>query len=165
MEAGELDTLLLQGRELIDQTSRAHAERWGLGASLRWVLDQDEGRILWSFEDRVVSAPVQVLGSWNAEVGSFVWSWDNETVKTPLCVTAEQVRAYGTDHDVPALCGSPLRLGEEQVRDLVALAFRIGGCTGLFHPFDGRLATYLTFGAVTIEESGGRVSTYEVGSQ
>jgi len=54
-----------------------------------------------------------------------------------------------------------LNLDESQARDLVALAFRLGDCTGLYHPYDGKLATYITFGAVTIEEAGGRTSTFE----
>jgi hypothetical protein len=160
----ELDTLLLQGRDLIDRTTQEHADRWGLGTAKRWALDQGEGRIVWSFDDHVVSAPVQILGSWNGRVGSFVWSWDNDTIQPALCVTAEQVRVFGVENDVPALRTSPLKLDEEQVRDLIALAFRLGGCTGLYHPFDGRLATYIAFGTVTIEESGGRRSTFEVGT-
>jgi hypothetical protein len=48
------------------------------------------------------------------------------------------------------------------VRDLIALAFRLGDCTGLYHPFDGQLATYIAFGPVTLEESGGRVSTFDL---
>src|ERR1700712_3389883 len=135
----DVETLLLQGRELIEQTSRAHSERWGLGAAQRWVLDQDDGRVTWSFEDHVTSAPAQILGSWNSKVSSFVWSWDNETIKPPLCETAEVVRAFGVENGVPALATSPLKLDEEQVRDLVALAFRIGGGTGLYHPFAGQL--------------------------
>jgi hypothetical protein len=161
----ELDTLLLQGRELIDHTTRAHAERWGLGTAERWVLDQDQGRITWSFEDHVASAPAQILGSWSAQASTFVWAWDNETIKPALCETAEQVRAFGVENDVVALATSPLKLDEEKVRDLVALAFRLGGCTGLYHPFDGRLASYIAFGAVTVEEPGGRVSTFEVTEQ
>jgi uncharacterized protein DUF6882 len=160
----ELETLLVQGRELIEQTSRAHSERWGLGAARQWVLDQNDGRITWSFEDHVASAPAQILGSWNSKVGSFVWSWDNETIKAPLCTTAEEVRAFGLENDVVALCSSPLRIDESQVRDLVALAFRLGGCTGLYHPFDGRLASYIAFGDVTIEEAG-RTSVFEVSAR
>ena len=158
----EIETLLMQGRERIDKTTRAHAERWGLGTAKRWALDQDDGRIVWSFEDRVASADVQILGSWNAQVTSFVWSWDNDSIQAPLCATAEKVRAFGAEHGVAALNSSPLKLGEEQVRDLVALAFQVGGCTGLYHPYDGKLATYITFGPVTIEEPGGRVSTFDV---
>ncbi len=129
------------------------------------MLDQAQQRIIWSFEDHVASAPAQILGSWNAQVSSFVWSWDNETIQPALRVTAEEVRAFGLENDVPALYTSPLRLDEEQVRDLVALAFRIGGCTGLYHPYDGVLATYIAFGPVTIEEAGGRTSTFEVNAQ
>ena len=157
----ELDTLLTQGRELIDQTSRAHAQRWGLGKAKRWALDQTDGRIMWAFEDHVASAQAQILGSWNGKVSSFVWAWDNDSIAAPLCATAEQVRAFGVENEVTALHSSPLRLDEEQVRDLIALAFRLGGCSGLYHPYDGELATYIVFGPVTVEESGGRTSTFD----
>jgi len=161
----ELETLLLQGRELIEQTTRSHSERWGLGTAKRWALNQDEGRIMWSFDDHVASAPAQILGSWNNKVGSFVWAWDNETIRAPLCETADMVRAFGVENEVSALRTSPLKVDDEQVRDLVALAFRLGGCTGLYHPFDGQLATYIAFGAVTVEESGGRVSTFDLAAE
>ena len=158
----DLETLLLQGQDMIAESTRAHTERWGLGSADRWSLNQRDGRLQWSFEDHVASAPAQILGSWNREVGSFAWSWDNPTILDALCETAERVRTFGQEHDVVALTASPLRLDEEQVRDLVALAFRIGGCTGLYHPFDGRLATYVAFGDVTIERAGGEVDTFEV---
>ena len=157
----ELETLLLEGRDMIDRTSRAHRERWGLGSAQRWVLNQDEGRIVWSFEDHVASAPAQILGSWNGTVSSWVWSWDNDSIQAPLRTTAEEVRAIGVENGVGALSTSPLKLNEEQVRDLVAVAFRLAGCTGLYHHYDGKLATYVTFGPVTVEEAGGRVSTFE----
>ena len=160
----ELETTLLQGRALIDQASVAHAERWGFGTATRWVLDQDTGRVVWSFDDHVASAQAQILGSWNSQVKSFVWSWDNDTIKPPLRVTAEEVRAFGVEKDVPALCTSPLKLEEDQARDLMALAFVLGRCTGLYHSFDGRLATFIAFGAVTIEETGGRTSTFDLGA-
>ncbi len=158
----ELDSTLLQGRALIEQTSAAHTERWGFGTAKRWVLDQDSGRIVWSFDDHVATAQAQILGSWNSRVNTFVWSWANETIQAPLCVTAEEVRAFGVEGDVPALCSSPLTINEEQVRDLMALAFVAGRCTGLFQPVDGRLCSYIAFGAVTIEESGGRTSTFDL---
>src|SRR6186997_154983 len=133
----ELETLLHEGREMIDRTSKAHRERWGLGSAKRWVLDQDIGQIVWSFDDHVASAPAQILGSWNGKVSSWVWSWDNDSVQAPLCTTAEEVR------------------------DLVAVAFRLAGSTGLYHHYDGVLATYIVFGPVTVEEGGGRTSTFE----
>ena len=64
------------------------------------MLDQDEGRITWSFPDRIVSADAQILGSWNGTVNSFAWSWDNDSIQDKLCVTAAQVRAFGVENDV-----------------------------------------------------------------
>jgi Family of unknown function (DUF6882) len=157
----DLDALVTEGHADIARTTDEHAARWGLGAARRWVLDQGEGRVTWSFEDHVASAPAQFLGSWNAEVNTFVWAWDNDSIAEALCATAADVRAFGSEHEIAALTSSPLNLDEARVRDVVALAFRIGRCTGLYHPFDGRLASYIAFGDVTIEEAG-RTSVFEV---
>jgi len=157
----ELETLLNEGREMIDRTSKAHRERWGLGSANRWVLDQDLGQIVWSFDDHVASAPAQILGSWNGKVSSWAWAWDNDSIQPQLRTTAEEVRAIGTLNGVGALATSPLKLDEAQVRDLVAVAFRLAGGTGLYHHYDGLLATYITFGPVTLEEAGGRTSIFE----
>lgn len=158
----ELETLVTEGHAEIARTTQEHAARWGLGGASRWALNQDEGRIMWSFEDHVASAPAQILGSWNGQVNSFVWAWDNDSVASPLRETARAVRAFGVEHDIGALTASPLQLDEGRVRDLIAVAFRVGGCTGLYHPFDGRLASYIAFGEVTLDEAGGRTSTFAV---
>ena len=158
----DLGTLLLQGQDMLSRTTAEHSARWGLGSARRWVLDQTDGRIVWSFDDHVASAPAQILGSWNSKVSSFVWSWDNASDADALCETASIVRAFGVEHGIGALTTSPLELDEAQVRDLIALAFRIGRCTGLYAHFDGTLASYITFGDVTLEEAGGRTSTFAV---
>ena len=97
-------------------------------------------------------------------MSSFVWSWDNDSIAEPLCRTADEVRAFGAEHAIGALTSSPLELDEGRVRDVVALAFRVGGCTGLYHPFDGSLASYIAFGDVTLEEAG-RTSIFEVSAR
>jgi hypothetical protein len=160
----ELETLVTEGHTEIARTTEEHTARWELGSAQRWSLDQSQGRIFWAFGDHVASADVQVLGSWNAEVNSFVWSWDNDSIAEPLRRTAEAVRAFGQEHGIVALTSSPLDLDEARVRDVVALAFRVGECTGLYHPFDGRLASYIAFGEVTLEEAG-RTSIFQVSSR
>lgn len=160
----ELEKLVTEGHAEIARTTEQHSARWGLGTAQRWSLDQSQGRIFWAFEDHVASAPVQILGSWNAQVSSFVWSWDNDSIVEPLCRTAAEVRAFGVEHGIGALTSSPLELDEGRVRDVIALAFRIGRCTGLYHPFDGSLASYIAFGEVTLEEAG-RTSVFEVSAR
>ncbi len=158
----DLETLLIQGTDMIARSARVHADRWGLGTAQSWRLDQHEERLVWTFAEHTASADAQILGSWNREVGSFAWAWDNDTILAPLCRTAERVRAFGLEHELFALTSSPLKVDEEQVRDLVALAFGIAGSTGLYHPFDGRLATYITFGPVRVERADGTSEVVEV---
>jgi hypothetical protein len=158
----ELETLVTEGHAEITRTTEQHAARWGLGSARRWVLDQTDGRVVWSFDDHIASAPAQILGSWNAKVNSFVWAWDNDSIADKLRQTATNVRAFGEEHGIRALTSSPLDLDEVRVRDLVAVAFRVGRCTGLYHPFDGTMASYIAFGPVTVEEAGGRTTTFEV---
>ena len=158
----DLPTLLLEGHDMITRTAKEHATRWGLGRADRWSLNQQEGTIRWWFGERVASAPVQVLGSWSGQTNTFVWAWDNDSILDRLCLTAELVRAYGEEHDVLALKSSPLSLGQDKVNDLIAIAFRLGGCTGLYHPYDGRTATYIVFGDVTLTEPDGSTSVVRV---
>ena len=158
----DVDRLLLEGRDLVARTAKAHADGWGLGRADAWSLDQGEGRLVWRFADRTASADAQILGSWSGQAGTFVWSWDNASVAEHLCRTAERVRSFGEEHDLLALRSSPLRLSHDQVDDLVALAFRVAGCTGLYHPYDGRTATYIVFGEVTLTAADGRTSEFRV---
>ena len=41
----DLNTLLLQGEDMIEQLGAAHAKAWGLGTADRWDLDQRTGLI------------------------------------------------------------------------------------------------------------------------
>ena len=158
----DLGTALLQGHDMIAESIAVHDARWGMSGADSWSLDQREGRVVWTFEQHTVSADAQILGSWNSAAGSFVWAWDNESILEPLCEVSERVRAYGAEHDVFALTASPLALDETRVRDLVALAFRVGGCTGFFHPTEGDLTSYVVFGEVRIEFADGVVEEFEV---
>lgn len=161
-EQPDLGALMLQGHEMIVEAIRVHHERWGLGDERSWSLDQRSGTIVWRFDDVTVSAPAQVLGSWSPDSGTFVWSWDNPTIVPGLQRTAEIVRTWGVEQQVFALTASPLRLEEQQAMDLVALAFRVGGCTGLVPPARGSLATYVVFGDVEIRGPGKQRSSFSV---
>ena len=53
----DLNTLLLQGEDMIEQLGAAHAKAWGLGTADRWDLDQRTGLITWRFPDKTATAP------------------------------------------------------------------------------------------------------------
>lgn len=159
----DLGTVLLQGHDMIGESIAVHDRRWGMSRSRGWRLDQAAALVEWDLEDGgTARAPAQVLGSYNAAAGTYVWAWDNPTILEQVCETAWRIRDYGVAHEVFALTTSPLKLELDQLRDLVALSFRVGGCTGLFHPTRGQLTTYVVFGRVTLELPDGATEEFEV---
>ena len=49
----------------------------------------------------MASAPAQILGSWNGEVNTFVWAWDNDSILDALSPDRrDRVRAFGVEHDI-----------------------------------------------------------------
>jgi hypothetical protein len=60
----------------------AAIERWGLGSSDRWSADLGAGTISFHFGDRVLTGPVQMLGSYSRESGTWLWGWAVESFAT-----------------------------------------------------------------------------------
>ena len=117
---------LLQGTEMLQQTTTAHVSRWGLGTAERWDLDAAAGLLRWTFPDRVAEAPVQVLGSYSPQGASWMWAWANDSLPSDLRSASEAVRSFGGRQDHAALTTPVLDgVSEEQVADLTATAFRI----------------------------------------
>src|SRR5688500_1910471 len=85
--APDVASLMLQGADAIDQTGQAHAERWGLRTADAWSIDQESGLIRWTFGDRTVEAPVQVLGSYGLG-GTWSWAWANESLLPSIRTTS-----------------------------------------------------------------------------
>ena len=118
---------------------------------------------MWSFDDHIASAPAQILGSWNGEVNSFVWSWDNASIADPLCETAATVRAFGAEHDI-ARPHEPRRSTSTRRRSATWWRWPSAsvGAPGSTTPSTDASPRYIAFGEVTLEEAGGRTSTFEV---
>ena len=98
-------------------------------ALVRWT----SARAGWcgTSRDRTASAPAQVLGSWNGRAGTFVWAWDNaDAPRRGSARPPSGPRPSAWRTTSLALTDLAARARLDQVRDLVALAFRVGGCTG-----------------------------------
>lgn len=154
---------LLQGTDMLQQTTAAHASRWGLGTAERWDLDAAVGVLRWTFPDRVAEAPVQVLGSYSPSGASWMWAWANDSLPTDLRTDSEAVRAFGERQGHAALTTPVLDdVSEEQVADLTAMAFRITKASGFYRAPAGRSHLYTTFGPVVLTTDDGRSETFSI---
>jgi hypothetical protein len=158
-----LTDALLQGTEMLQQTTAAHVNRWGLGTAQRWDLDAAGGVLRWTFPERVAEAPVQVLGSYSTQGASWMWAWANDSLPSNLCSASAAVRSWGERQGHSALTTPVLHgLPEEQVAELTAIAFRITEATGFYRAPAGQSLLYTTFGSVVITTDDGRSESFSI---
>lgn len=154
--------LLLQGRDMIHQTAQAHDARWGLSEAERWDLDQTSGTIRWTFGDRVAEAPAQILGTFSPTSGTWLWAWANDSLLPSVRTTSEEVRSWGERNGQTMLTTPKLALTENQVADLVGIAFRLARASGFYRATAGQAQIHLTFGTVTITTDSGEVEEFNI---
>ena len=158
----DVGQLLLEGQDMIEQTAAAHRRRWGLGRAERWELDQASGVLRWTFPDKVVEAPAQVIGLHATADSRWSWAWSTPLVPPALAKASAEVRAWGERHRQDFLVRPDLTLSEEQVADLVAVAFRLSRATGLYRGASDPLTAHLMFGDVTIRPHGGEPEAFQI---
>jgi hypothetical protein len=159
----DLSTLLLQGEDMIEQLARAHSMSWGLGTAQRWGLDQRTGQITWTFPDKIVTAPAQILASYNPAAGTWLWAWANESILPELSRDSRLVRDWARENGHDNLTVAKMNANEQTAATLAALAVRITEATGFYRPSGGTAIPIITFGRVTITRQDGSTSTFAVG--
>jgi hypothetical protein len=97
-------------RQLADQSleelrlkTAAHDGVWRLG-ECDWRVDQDAGTITFIHPNGIVATcPVQIIGTYNIEDGTWLWVWDNPSIVPALQEAANRVRGYGQQHNINRL--------------------------------------------------------------
>ena len=164
-EVADVGELLLQGHDMIRQTAAAHDDRWGLGTAERWDLDQTAVTLRWTFADKVVEAPAQLLGLYSPADSTWTWAWASRSVPPSLSVDSEVVRSWGEQHGQRFLVQPTAVLTDERVADVVAVAFRLSGATGFYRGPAGSVVAYMTFGPVTIMPNEGEEEHFAIAVQ
>lgn len=149
------------GTDMIEQVGQAHHQHWGLGTAASWTVDQQAGVIRWSFPDKEVEAPVQIIGSHDPRAGSWLWAWANESVVPPLRRDAERARAWGEANGQASLTVPRIDADEATAMLLTTVVFRMANASGFYRGPAGPSVVYMTFGVVTIT-AGGKSTTFKV---
>lgn len=146
------DQFIRAAREGLALATAAHVATWHLGSADRWDADLERGLITFSFEDLIATAPIQVVGTYNTDDGTFLWGWDHPSVPEPLRQHAELARAWGQAHGLPAYTTRKVRCTEDQAWDHAAVANRLAGTSGVYRGPSGPTLVFMTFGEVRLEK-------------
>ncbi|HEX8301255.1 MAG TPA: hypothetical protein VF617_06390 [Sphingomonas sp.] len=80
---------LTLARSLEDMSAKTalHNETWRMDRAI-WAADLDLGFITFTNERKwIITAPVQVIGTFNSEDNSWLWGWDHPSIPAPLAST------------------------------------------------------------------------------
>ncbi|MEO0871872.1 MAG: DUF6882 domain-containing protein, partial [Pseudomonadota bacterium] len=118
-----------------------------------WAVDLDNGKIEFRNERGwLVTAPVQVIGTYVPAKGTFMWGWDHPSVPEHAALAATAVHDYGKRHGLEKLTTRLVELSEDEAWELTALAGYLHHSTGAYRGTSGSTLVYMTFGAVTIRQ-------------
>ena len=143
----------------------SHQTMWGLGKSDRWDLNQDDGRLIFTFPDKTVSCEAQIIGSFDKTKGTWLWAWDNPGVATKLTRSSQQLREYGKQHGFSKLTRAEWKASEDEAWEMVALATLIGEAQGAYRGPAGDVYIFMTFGPTKIQKTEAKPSAQTDGSQ
>ena len=117
-----------------------------------WEVDQERGLIQFERpDDKVVLAPVQIIGAWNPRNSTFTWAWDHPSVHTRLRADAERTRWFGQKHDLPELTERSLRMTEADAWKLTSLAMKVNASASAYRgPTEGPVV-FMTLGKAKIK--------------
>lgn len=147
----DIDSYIEKARNHLNALTEAHVATWGLGSAERWDANQEEGVITWSFSDgRTVSAPFQIMGTYNTLDQTYLWAWNNSSILDHLQEDAKAVLDFAKTHDIDFLQDRKVGCDEDAAWDLAALATLICDKQGVYRGPAGTTLVFITFGEVQI---------------
>ena len=150
--AKEPKLTLRRSMEELEFKQQANSDTWGLGSAERWDMDLEDGTITFSgWEDKIVTAPIQVIGTYNSNDGTWLWGWDHPSVSFDLARDARLVREFGAQHRLAPYTQRKIACSQNDAWQFTALALHLAQAEGAYRGSSGTTLTFMTFGAVTIQ--------------
>jgi hypothetical protein len=150
----EYDALLARAVEELKLKTAAHQAAWHLGEEGNWSVDQDQGKLVFSFTNgTTATAPVQIIGSFNSEDKTWLWGWANPSVNDSLKADALKVKAFGEQHQISKLTTRKWSGTEEDAWAMAALAVKLCGSQGAYRGPAGDTKVFMTFGEIQLQKA------------
>jgi len=126
------------------QTS-AHQSLWGFGKADRWDVDLETGKITFTFADKIVEAPINVIGTYDSLKGSFMWGWEHPSVPLKLQEAALKAKKWGEENNEPLFTQHVVECSENDAWNFTAVAARLSDANGAYKGPAGHSSLYMTF--------------------
>src|SRR5215472_16754861 len=142
----QFKALLDGSMESLQLRTQAHQDTWGLGKAEGWQFAQDTGEMIFTFPDKIVRAPAQIIGSFDKRTRFWSWSWANSTIPKSIKRDSIKVREYGKQHNIKWLTTAKWQAEENDCWLMAALACRLCNSRGAYRGPVGEMSAFFTFG-------------------
>ncbi|MFZ1871276.1 MAG: DUF6882 domain-containing protein [Chania sp.] len=149
----EPDLTIARANNEMQLRTQAAVDMWGLDIA-SWAVDLDSGTITFINDEKgmVISAPVQVVGTYDTEDGTWLWGWDHPSVSEPLGEFARRVRTFGEQYGKEKLTTRKIAASEEDAWEFTALACYLSGGEGGYSGSSGSTRVLMVYGSVTMSK-------------
>lgn len=139
--------------EELRKKTEMHAGVWRLDRIKRWDFNQGSGEIVFTLPDKMKAvAPAQIIGTYNTEDHTWLWSWANPSIDEKLQVDALKLRKFGEEHHIEALTTSKWKGSEEDAWDMAALAVKLCEEQGAYRGPSGSTHVFIAFGTIQLSK-------------
>ncbi len=151
-ETPEFKALLAGSMEGLRGQTALHRGTWHFGEEERWDFSQETAELVFTFPEVIVCAPAQIIGTFDSQVGTWMWAWANPSIAESLARDAARVREYGRAHGIRRLTLTKWAGAEADAWQMTALACRLCEANGAYRGPAGTTYVFFTFAEVQISK-------------
>ncbi|MCG8710463.1 hypothetical protein JHU04_003756 [Brenneria sp. 4F2] len=153
VELREPDLTIRRAKNEMQLRTQAAIDLWGLDTA-SWAADLDSGTITFVSDEKemVITAPVQVVGTYNTEDGTWLWGWDHPSVSESLGAFARQVRNFGEQYGREKLTTPKFAASMDDAWTFTALACYLSGGEGGYCGSSGSTRVLMVYGSVSLSK-------------
>jgi hypothetical protein len=151
---GQFPAFLEGAMEGLRLQTAGHQGAWRFGEEERWDLNQSSGELVFTFPDKIVTAPAQIIGTFDSQANTWMWAWANHSIAEPLKEDSRRVLDYGNQRGIRKLT-APKWPGEEMDGwRMAAVANRLCSSNGAYRGPANTTLVFLTFGEIQLVKRG-----------
>lgn len=150
----DLEEFLSGSLEGLKLATAAHSDAWGFDRIKHWNLDQDTGILQFTLEEGIAAfAQAQIVGTYDAKAGTFMWGWEHPSVDPALQEDASLARAFGERHGFAELTTQVVACDQDRAWGYTALAMRLAKANGAYRaPANETTFVFLTFSKIQLRK-------------
>lgn len=150
----DVEAFITDSYKSLQLVTEEHRKNWHLGQEKAWAVDEDSGKISFSFANgAVASAPAQVVGTFQVQDKTFTWGWQHPNVVPQLQRHANRVREFGMEFGAEELITQHIPCTERRAWEYTALAMLLAEANGAYClQTQPDTFVFMTFGEVDLKK-------------